>query len=55
VNEADGYHDYVRAMLAATPEGQSARSDLRPGHPPLGLGVVRPGLPMGHWLRSLIA
>ena len=44
-NEGLGYHDYVTALLAATPEGQEARSWLICDHRFLrryGLGMVRP-------------
>lgn len=56
VNEADGYHDYVNALLAATPPGEAARSWLVCDHGFLrrwGLGVAKPWpLPIRHWLRS---
>ena len=56
VNEADGYHDYVAALLAATPPGEPARSWLICDHRFLqrwGLGVVKPWpVPGGHWRRS---
>jgi hypothetical protein len=56
VNEANGYHDYVRALLAATPDGEVARSWMICDHAFIrrwGLGIVRPGpLPMGYWLKS---
>ena len=56
VNEADGYHDYVRALLAVTPEAEPARSWLICDHRFIrrwGLGVVRPApLPLGYWLKS---
>jgi succinate dehydrogenase/fumarate reductase flavoprotein subunit len=56
VNEADGYHDFVRAMLAATPQSQTARAWLICDHRFIrrwGLGVVRPApLPLGYWVKS---
>jgi succinate dehydrogenase/fumarate reductase flavoprotein subunit len=56
VNEADGYHDYVSAMLAATPPGEEPVSWLvctRAFQRRYGLGVAKPfPLPIGHWLRS---
>jgi succinate dehydrogenase/fumarate reductase flavoprotein subunit len=56
VNEANGYHDYVTALLAATPEGQPARSWLVCDHRFIrrwGLGVVKPWpVPMWWWLRT---
>ncbi|MBC2666838.1 FAD-dependent oxidoreductase [Novosphingobium flavum] len=56
VNEANGYHDYVSALLAATPEGEPPRSWLVCDHRFIrrwGLGAVKPfPVPMGWWLRS---
>lgn len=56
VNEANGYHDYVRALLAVTPEGETARSWMICDHAFIrrwGLGVVRPApLPLGYWIKS---
>jgi succinate dehydrogenase/fumarate reductase flavoprotein subunit len=56
VNEADGYHDYVAALLAATPQGQPARSWLICDNRFLrrwGLGAVKPWpVPGRHWRRS---
>ena len=56
VNEADGYHDFVAALLAATPEGEPARSWLVCDDRFLrrwGLGVVKPDpVPARHWRRS---
>ena len=56
VNEADGYHDYVAALLAVTPPGEAARSWLVCDHRFLrrwGLGVAKSWpLPIRHWLRS---
>ncbi len=55
-NEGLGYHDYVRAVLRAVPEGQPARSWLVCDHRFIrryGLGIVRPApLPLGGWVRS---
>lgn len=45
VNEANGYHDYVRALLAATPDGEPAESWLIAGESFVhrwGLGFARP-------------
>ncbi|RVU07767.1 FAD-dependent oxidoreductase [Novosphingobium umbonatum] len=56
VNEANGYHDYVSALLAATPSGEEARSWMICDHRFLrrwGLGVVKPApLPVTYWQRS---
>jgi succinate dehydrogenase/fumarate reductase flavoprotein subunit len=56
VNEANGYHDYVSALFAATPAGKPARSWLVCDNAFLrkwGLGVVRPApFPRGWWRRS---
>lgn len=56
VNEAHGYHDYVAALLEATPPGQPARSWLvcdRRFLRRYGLGYVRPApLPIAAHLRS---
>lgn len=56
VNEADGYHDYVRALLAATPDDAPARSWLVCDDRFLrrwGMGVVRPfPLPSRYWRNS---
>jgi succinate dehydrogenase/fumarate reductase flavoprotein subunit len=56
VNEADGYHDYVAALLAATPVDEPARSWLICDDHFLrrwGLGVVKPDpVPAWHWRRS---
>lgn len=55
-NEGLGYHDYVRAMFEAIPDGQEAASWLicdRRFLRRYGLGIVRPApLPAGPWLRS---
>ncbi len=54
-NEGLGYHDYVEALLRATPEGTPARSWLICDHRFLrrfGIGVVRPQpLPYGQWVK----
>ena len=54
-NEGLGYHDYVEALLEATPEGQAPRSWLICDHRFLrrfGLGVVRPQpVPYGGWVK----
>jgi succinate dehydrogenase/fumarate reductase flavoprotein subunit len=56
VNEADGYHDYVNALLAATPDGEAARSWMICDHRFIrrwGLGIVKPApFPMQHWIKS---
>lgn len=56
VNEADGYHDFVAALLAATPMGEPARAWLICDDRFLrrwGLGVVKPDpVPAWHWRRS---
>ena len=44
-NEANSYHDYVQAMVAATPKGETPESWLIADHPTLrryGLGFVKP-------------
>ena len=55
-NEGLGYHDYVRALLGATPEGAVPESWLVCDHRFIrryGLGIVRPApLPLGPWLRT---
>ncbi len=55
-NEGNGYHDYVTAMLDATPEGQTAESWLvctRAFQRSYGLGLSRPRpLPVGPFVRS---
>ena len=54
-NEGLGYHDYVEALLAATPKGEKPRSWLICDHRFLrryGLGIVRPApLPWQPWAR----
>jgi hypothetical protein len=56
VNEADGYHDFVSALQAATPKGDAARAWLVCDHRFLrqwGLGIVKPApVPCGHLLRA---
>jgi len=45
VNEANSYHDYVQAMVAATPKGETPESWLIADHPTLrryGLGYAKP-------------
>jgi succinate dehydrogenase/fumarate reductase flavoprotein subunit len=55
-NEGNGYHDYVTAMLEATPEGQVPQSWLictRAFQRCYGLGISRPRpLPLRPYLRS---
>jgi len=56
VNEANGYHDYVSAMIAATPEGEPVRSwqiaDARfVRRYPFGMAKPRP-VPLFPYLRS---
>lgn len=55
-NEGLGYHDYVRALLQAVPEGAEAASWLVCDHRFLlryGLGIVRPApMPIRPWLRA---
>lgn len=56
VNEADGYHDYTAAMVAAVPPGQEVASWLVCDHRfqrRYGLGFAKPfPLPLGPHLRS---
>jgi succinate dehydrogenase/fumarate reductase flavoprotein subunit len=56
VNEANGYHDYVVALQAATPSGQEVASWLVCDQRFItryGLGIVRPSpVPRGKWLRN---
>jgi len=56
VNEADGYHDYVTAMIAAAPQGQEVASWFLCDHRFLrryGLGAAHPfPLPLRPHLRS---
>ncbi|WP_346346588.1 FAD-dependent oxidoreductase [Thetidibacter halocola] len=55
-NEGLGYHDYVRDMLRALPEGAEPMSWLVCDHRFLrryGLGIVRPApVPVGPWIKS---
>ncbi|URW75101.1 FAD-dependent oxidoreductase [Sphingomonas donggukensis] len=55
VNEANGYHDYVAALLASTPPGERPESWLIAGAKSInryGLGFVRPWpFPRAHWIR----
>lgn len=55
VNEADGYYDYVAAMIDGTPEGEEVSSWLICDYRSLrryGLGFVRPApVPFGHWIK----
>lgn len=56
VNEADGYHDYTRAMIDAVPSGQEVSSWLVCDHRfqrlyPLGMSKPRP-IPVWPYLRS---
>ncbi|WP_233141225.1 FAD-dependent oxidoreductase [Haematobacter missouriensis] len=55
-DEGGPYHDYVREMIAATPQGEQVRSWLICDHRFLrryGLGAVKPSpLPYGRWLRN---
>lgn len=55
-NEGKGYHDYVTALLKATPSGEHAESWLictRAFQRRYGLGISRPApMPLGSWIRS---
>lgn len=55
-NEGMGYHDYVKALIAATPEGGTPESWLVCDHRFIrkyGLGIVRPApVPLRIWLKS---
>lgn len=55
VNEADSYHDFMSALLAATPAGQPAQAWLVCDHAFIrhyGLGAAKPApMPLGPWLR----
>ncbi len=55
-NEGNGYHDYVTAMLAATPQGEEPKSWLictKAFQRRYGLGISRPSpLPVRPYLRS---
>lgn len=56
VSEADSYHDFMQALIAATPSGHAPMAWLIADHPALrrwGLGWARPfPFPLGHALRS---
>ncbi|RUP25087.1 MAG: FAD-dependent oxidoreductase [Curvibacter sp.] len=56
VNEADSYHDFMSALLAATPSGQTAQAWLLCDHRFIrryGLGAVKPApMPLRPWLRG---
>lgn len=56
VNEADGYHDYVKALLAATPKGEAPVSWLICDQKFIaryGLGIVRPfPFPKTKWIKN---
>ncbi|WP_240933390.1 FAD-dependent oxidoreductase [Diaphorobacter sp. HDW4B] len=56
VNEADSYHDFMRGLLAATPEGETVQAWLlcdREFFNRFGLGAAKPWpMPKTHWLRS---
>jgi succinate dehydrogenase/fumarate reductase flavoprotein subunit len=56
VNEANGYHDYVAALLAATPSGEEVASWLVCDHDFItryGLGIVRPWpVPHSYWIKN---
>ncbi|KJV34000.1 FAD-binding dehydrogenase [Aquitalea magnusonii] len=55
-NEADSYHDFVSALLRATPAGQPVQAWLVADHRFVrryGLGAVKPApMPLGRWLRN---
>lgn len=55
-NEGLGYHDYVRDMLDAVPDGMPAESWLLCDHRFIrryGLGIVRPApVPLGPWVKN---
>ena len=55
-NEADGYHDYVAAMLSATPQGETPQSWMICDHRfqrRYGLGYSRPApMPIRHLIDS---
>ncbi len=55
-NEADSYHDFMQALLAATPEGETPEAWLVVDHAFIryyGLGAVKPfPLPLGPWLSN---
>ncbi len=55
-NEADSYHDFMQALLGATPAGQSVQAWLVCDHAFIrryGLGAVKPApMPLGSLLRN---
>jgi len=55
-NEADSYHDFMQALLRATPVGDSPKAWLICDHDFIaqyGLGAVKPApLPQGRWLKN---
>ena len=55
-NEADSYHDFMQALLKATPAGDSPQAWLICDHDFIaqyGLGAVKPApLPLGRWLTN---
>ncbi len=55
-NEADSYHDFMQALLAATPAGQTAQAWLLCDHAFIrhyGLGAVKPApMPLRPWLTK---
>ena len=55
-NEADAYHDFMQALLAATPPGQKPEAWLVCDHAFIryyGLGAVKPApMPLGPWLKN---
>jgi succinate dehydrogenase/fumarate reductase flavoprotein subunit len=54
-NEADSYHDFMQALLAATPAGETAQAWLVCDHAFIrhyGLGAAKPApMPLGPWLK----
>lgn len=56
VNEADGYYDFVDAMLKAVPEGEEVCSWLICTHRfqrRYGIGITRPApVPFRHWIKK---
>ncbi len=56
VNEADSYHDFARALIAATPPGAQPQAWLVCDHAFIrryGLGAVKPApLPLSPWLAN---
>jgi hypothetical protein len=56
VNEANGYYDYVKAMVAAAPPGEGRFvADLQPWFPArYGLGISRPfPVPLSSFIQRL--